>query len=113
MLYRGGMRTHTEIDSFSLELHRLAVDKIRENPALFTKVEATLSRWRSMVSPAAQPYLDEWNRLIEDGVDACLSVAVEDSERGRALRQSSPFSGVLTHKDRFAFLKAWAQKNAA
>jgi hypothetical protein len=41
------------------------------------------------------------------GVDACLAVAVEDSQRAAALRQSSPFSGVLSNRERFAFLKAW------
>ncbi|MDO9002312.1 MAG: hypothetical protein Q7V20_02520 [Aquabacterium sp.] len=101
------MRTHQELDDRSLALHRLIADKIRHDPALFDKARATLDHWRQRVSIRTQPCLDEWAHLMDQGIDACLAVAVEDSERATALRQSSPFSGLLSNQDRFAFLKAW------
>lgn len=101
------MRTHQEIDQRSLAMHRLVADKIRRDPALFEKAKGTLARWRTMVCPASQPYLQEWERLMKQGVDACLTVATEDSERANALRQSSPFAGILTNQERFVFLKEW------
>lgn len=99
-----------ELDRRSLDLHRLAVEKIRRDPALFEKVKATLARWRVTVSSTTQPYLAEWERLIADGMETCLAMAVEDSEHATALRKSSPFAGVLTNQERLAFLKAW-EKN--
>lgn len=107
------MKTHREIDRRSLALHRLVAERVRSDPALFEKAIKTLARWRESVCIASQPYLEEWERLMHQGVEACLSVAVEDSQRAAALRQSSPFSGVLSNRERFAFLKQWRSDDEA
>ena len=107
------MRTHEEIDQRSLALHRLVAERIMRDPALFEKSRLTLARWRETVCVASQPYLEEWERLMNEGVEACLAVALEDSQRAAALRQSSPFSGVLSNRERFAFLKQWARDHEA
>jgi hypothetical protein len=107
------MSTHQEIDQRSLALHRLVAERVMHDPALFEKARMTLARWRRTVCIASQPYLEEWERLMNKGVEACLSVAVEDSQRAAALRQSSPFSGVLTNRERFLFLKQWRSDHEA
>jgi hypothetical protein len=106
------MRTHQEIDARSLAMHRVVAEKIRRDPSLFDKAKATLARWRASGSSPSDPYLDEWERLMERGMDGCLAIAVEDSERANALRQCSPFAGVLTSRERFAFLRAWKAAHA-
>lgn len=106
------MRTHQEIDERSLALHRLVVQKIRQEPILFDKAKATLSRWRKTGCVNSQPYLDEWDRLMNQGIEVCLAMAVEDSQWAIDLRQSSPFSGILTNQERFAFLKTWNHDHA-
>lgn len=105
------MRTHQGIEARSLALHRLVAEKIRLEPALFERAKATLARWRSTVCANSQPYLVEWERLMDQGIEACLAVVVEDSERAAALRQSSPFTGILTDQERHAFLTAWRQRH--
>ena len=107
------MRTHQEIDARSLALHRLIAEEIRRDPARFEMVKTTLARWRVIVCSASQPYLEEWERLVQQGMEACLAVAVEDSPRATALRQSSPLSCVVTNKERFAFLKTWSRDREA
>jgi hypothetical protein len=107
------MRTHDEIDQRSLAVHRLVAERVMLDPSLFDKATGTPARWRETVCISSQPYLSEWERLINHGVEACLSVAVEDSQRAAALRQSSPFSGVLTNRERFAFLKQWRSDHEA
>jgi len=101
------MRTHQEIDERSLALHRLIAAKITHEPLLFERTKETLARWRMTACSGTLPYLDEWERLTNLGADACLAVAVENSERATALRQSSPFAGILTNRERFSFLKQW------
>jgi hypothetical protein len=59
------------------------------------------------VSPATSPYLEEWAGLLDRGLDALLAVATEDTERARALRQSSPFTRILSPAERHRFLRAW------
>lgn len=107
------MPTHQELDERSRAMHCLVVEKIRHNPALFDQAKATLERWRTTVCAASQPYLDEWALLMNQGLEDCVAVAVEDSARATALRQASPFSGLLTNAERFAFLKAWKNSHAA
>lgn len=107
------MRTHQEIDERSLALHRLVAERVMRDPALLEKARKTVVRWRGTVSIASQPYLEEWERLIDQGVEACLVMAVEDSQKAAALRQSSPFAGVLTNRERFAFLKSWQREHEA
>ena len=106
------MRTHQEIDERSLALHRLIAEKIRRDPQLFTRAKETLARWRKSVCAASQPHLEDWERLLGLGVDACLNAAVEESERATALRQTSPFAGLLSNQERFAFLKSWNRTHA-
>lgn len=107
------MRTHQQLDQRSLALHRLIADKIRQDPRLLEKPRQTLARWRKVVSQNAQPYLNDWQQLMERGLDACLSVATQESEHAAAMRQNSPFCGVLTHKERFVFFRDWAKEHHA
>ena len=107
------MTTHAQIDERSLAMHRLVADKIRAEPALFERAKQTLARWRVTVCSASQPYLMEWERLMAQGMESCLAVATENSQRAAALRQSSPFAGILTNQERFAFLKKWKHDHEA
>lgn len=104
------MDTHQEIDNRSLEMHRLVAKKIRENPELFQSAIDTLVHWRAIACEASQPYLKEWEILLGRGYEAALKVAEEDSEWAAAMRQCSPFCGILTHKERFEFLNQWNTK---
>ena len=47
---------------------------------------------------------------LEAMSEAQRLAAVQPTEQGQALRQASPFAGVLTHKERFAFFREWAQE---
>lgn len=104
------MKTHSHqwLDQRSLALHQLIAEKIRRDPALFENVEKTLNRWRTIVCANSQPYLKEWEQIVNQGIDACLAFAVEDSEHANAMRQASPFSGILTNEERWEFFLDWA-----
>lgn len=106
------MQTHQQIDARSLDWHRLVVDRIRANPALFSNVLATIEHLKRMVSPSALSLVLEWDRLAQAGVDRCLAMAVEDSERGRQMRQSAPFAGIIPPREREAFFRRWAADHA-
>lgn len=103
-------RAHAQLDARSLALHRLAADKIRREPALFERVRGTLERWHRVVDAGSRPYVDEWQQLANTGIEACLAAAVEDSPRGAARRQCSPFGSVLSHRERFELFRQWAKR---
>jgi hypothetical protein len=105
-------RTHQQLEARSLALHRLVAEKLRREPALLEIARANLSRWRASATPNDVAYLEVWRRLVEAGVEACIAAATEDSERAAALRQASPFAGILTPAERSAFLLAWRTSDA-
>lgn len=100
-------RTKPNLNARSLDMHRLIADKIRNDPAQMERVRSTLKRWLSIVDGRSLPYLMEWQRLLDAGIDECLKVATEDSEHAATLRQSSPFCGILTEQERLEFLDTW------
>jgi hypothetical protein len=106
------MPTHQELDQRSLAMHRLVAEKIRADTSLIVEAEAVLKRWYQTVSPRTFVYLDAWQRLLLSGVEPCLAVATEDSERAAALRQASPLACLLSNQERFAFLKEWRLRHA-
>lgn len=105
--------THQQIDQRSLAMHRLIARKLRSDPKLLSKARTTLTRWRRMGDESTRSYDDEWARALDEGLDATLRIALGRSQRAAALRQCSPFAGILTPRERAAFLRAWKQRRAS
>jgi hypothetical protein len=105
--------THKDIDDRSLALHRLIAKKLRDQPALLSRAKATLARWRRNADESTRVYDDEWARALDRGLDATLRIALGRSQRAAALRQCSPFAGILTSEERNAFLRAWKRSHAS
>jgi len=91
---------HIPQDYQSLLMHRAAVRLIVDNPDLVHRAESTLARWMSK-SSRAMPLWEQWRRILED---KNWSLATEDSELGRQLRQASPLSTLLTEHTRLEIL---------
>ena len=98
---------HQEHDARSLALHRLAIKRIREQPELLQTAHEIVTRWMLTVAPHTRGYLETWQYLIEQGVDALEEVACQDDERSTALRQSSPISCTLPIEERDEFRLTW------
>ena len=105
------MPIHSDLDERSLALHRLAAARLRRDPAAFEHARQTLARWRQSADVRVQPYLAAWEAIMEKGQESTIDAMLEESERAAALRQASPFAGLLTHTERFAVLKAWRQEH--
>lgn len=95
----------------TLAMHQIAAEKIKRNPEPFEKARAILARWRNMVCQSTQPYLVEWEALMNEGLDVCLAFALEESEHAADMRQSSPFSCILTNEERLRFLAEWRRQH--
>lgn len=104
------MFSPAELDRKSLALHQLVVEKIELDPKLFQRVQQTLQLWRSKENWATRPYLAQWQAVVDDGMQAALARATEETERGQAMRQASPFAGILTEAERLEFLKSWSRR---
>jgi hypothetical protein len=92
---------HLRLDRRSLALHRAIAAKLRADPSLLRIAHDNLDRW-SRQNGRSQPYWDAWRRMLDGPLDGLLRLLEEDDEHMTAMRQASPFAGVLTPRERWA-----------
>ena len=95
---------HQRIDERSLALHNAVAEKLRSEPALLEIAGENLKRWYEGAGHS-RPYLDEWRRLLDLPLEDLLGLMVQESERMTALRQTSPFAGILKPAERWAIYR--------
>jgi hypothetical protein len=91
---------HRIAEARSLALHVLAARRIRADPSLLERAQATLERWiarREGPPPAA---LLEWRALLARPWTEVLARATALTEEGARLRQSSPLATLLSGDER-------------
>ena len=96
---------HGRLDERSLALHRLVAEKVLANPALIDKARGNVRRWQeSHGSPSLA--LAEWEQILTGTPDQVARFLAERSEKATRLRQSSPFTGILTEPERLAIYES-------
>ena len=88
-------------------MHRTIAEKLRRKPELLAIASENMERWRPTAGRST-PYLDAWEAILRRPLEEVLRVIQEDSEQMRAMRQSSPFAGVLSPKERWEIYDAFA-----
>ena len=85
----------------SLAYHRLVAQRLDDR--LVADARRRLRRWeeRGRIHPR---WARQWRTLLEQPTETIANVLAADTERSRALRQSSPFAGALTEHERRAVL---------
>jgi hypothetical protein len=101
---------HRRIDERSLVMHRAIADKLRAEPALLGIAHENLERWYETAGHS-RPYLDEWRRILTLPLEEVLAALARDDERMTALRQSSPFAGVLAPDERWGIYAQFERKS--
>jgi hypothetical protein len=94
---------HNLIDKRSLELHRLVAEKIRQQPELMDFVREKLNRSlsESRLSDSCKDALREWQTILSClPLNEVLDLITQDSDEGQRLRHSTPFSGILSQRER-------------
>lgn len=104
------LRGHERIDRRSLALHQAIADKLRVHPALLEIARENLDRW-SAAQGRSQPYWDAWRVLLDLPLEELLDRLVEESEHMTAMRQATPFAGVLTARERWAVYDRFAAEH--
>ena len=101
------LRGHQRIDRRSLALHRAIAEKLRDNPALLAIARENIERW-TRAGSRSQPYWDAWREILNRPLPEILDLLGEESERMTALRQATPFAGVLEPAERWAIYERFA-----
>jgi excisionase family DNA binding protein len=98
----------TREEEKSLRLHQALLSQMLTEPdAVVAKARNNLDRWTGMHRPDGMTmrYLEEWKRVLDQGLDAVVDVVTSPSQQARELRQNSPFAGVLPNETRLRVLK--------
>ncbi len=90
-------------DRRSLELHRAAVRRLREDPIRLQRARQRVAAWRAGKSPPH--YAERWKEILDRPLPRILAFMVEESDLAQELRSCSPFAGILTPQERWAILK--------
>ncbi len=100
------MRRHEGIDRRSLELARAVVAKIDSDPTRqgLKRAAAVCERW--LAQSDGNPACREWRSVLAGSWRQVRSVLLDESEEGVRLRQSSPFCGVLTPRERWSVYRS-------
>jgi hypothetical protein len=95
---------HARSEARSLAMHRAIAEKVRKNPRLLEAAGENILRWRRQGVDVTA--FAEWEAILERGVEETVRVLTDPSENAARLRQSTPFTGVLTPKERRRFFEA-------
>ena len=97
---------HDLAEARSLAIHRLVAERLRQEPQLVKAASRRVENWaeEGKMHPA---YADAWRELLEGPLDVLLTVLCDRGERAAALRQCTPFVGVIDQQTR---LRIWLQE---
>ena len=102
---------HIRIEKRSIALHRAIADRIRTNPRLMEKARENLQKYLDQFAQENRPLpksFSEWQDILTNrSREAVLEFLVSSGETAGRLRQSSPFAGILTPKERWKIYEAY------
>lgn len=95
-----GALKHRILDARSLAMHCMAAAKIEQDRSLLRVVKNTLDGWSARYEDEIPPALEEWRLLLSQPWAEVSAIITNPGERATRLRQSSPFSTILSPKER-------------
>ena len=95
----------TKHEQISLNLHFLIKKELMSDPDKVISIgKSNLERWKEKYE--REPiWMKEWAVLLAKGVSAIASVLDGVDEKSILLRSSSPFTGIISQKERMEILK--------
>ncbi|MEX2211020.1 MAG: helix-turn-helix domain-containing protein [Gaiellaceae bacterium] len=90
-------RTHRTAELHSLAYHRLVAERLDGD--LVAEARRRLANWQRTGRIDVR-WVSAWEAVLDRPVAGVARAIGADTARGRALRQTSPFAGVLTEQER-------------
>jgi hypothetical protein len=99
------MDLHRLAEERSLAYHLRVAQLVAERPGILVVARQRAKAWAESGEHHA-PYARAWLAILEGGAERVAAAMTDDSERGRALRQATPFAGALDPRERW---KLWRE----
>lgn len=103
---------HSRIDQRSLAFGEAIAARIVGHPEFIEQARATLARWMRNCAPNTRATLEEWNAALEGPGEEIIGILTGTDERSTRLRQSNPFTCVLTEQERNQIIQQFHDKAA-
>jgi hypothetical protein len=102
-----GVDRHRLAELRSLALHKRIAELIKTDPSVVQTAQRRVGGWLdgSERFAGSPEYARRWASLLSGPRRRLLEVLTSDNEESRALRQSSPFAGVLSERERLAIIE--------
>jgi hypothetical protein len=88
----------------SLAFHRVVATRLLDDSTILDFARQRVKSW--MAESPHRPYIKEWAKILGGSTQSVVDFLVDGSERAVELRQSSPFAGVLSARERW---RIWAE----
>jgi len=102
----------TREEEKSLWLHRALLGHLMLEPGTVLEAARTnIRNWKSRqrTDSMATRYLEQWEQVIDGGIDGIVAVLTGLDRTSIELRQNSPFAGTLTDMERKQALRSFHQ----
>jgi hypothetical protein len=99
--------SHRLLEARSLAMHAVIARKIERDPTLLAIAHRNMERWSGRWKDGPPAWLKEWQEVLKQPWQRIAAIITEPSEHGARVRQSSPFAGVLTNKERWRIYEAF------
>jgi hypothetical protein len=102
-------RLHQLAEARSLALHGRVVEFLRDDPSLRDRAYKNVERW-SAEGTLAPAYAERWRQALALPLPELIALLLDPGEEACALRQTSPFSFVVSPQERW---QIWRRVRAA
>ena len=95
------MDLHALAEARSLAIHREIAERLLRDPSVLVRARSTLRRW-SGDGHIAPEYARAWESWLSRKPEEIATLLTDEGQDARALRQNSPFVGIIDPRRRWA-----------
>jgi hypothetical protein len=105
---------HRTAELRSLIYHQRVAEKLLADPAVLARARAKVEALLGVDSGApGRKYAQGWSLLIDGPLHELVSFITSNSQEARDFRQSSPFAGALSPRERWQLWRQAAMKSSS
>jgi hypothetical protein len=85
---------------------------LETDPSVLEAARERVLKWRSEPGPR-KFYVEQWSCILEQPLVEIAAFLCDEGERARELRQSSPFAGAISSRERWRIWREVGDRSAA
>ncbi len=105
------MNLHRLAEERSIAYHRVIAERLLHDRRILDEARRVVDQWMRAASPPPY-YAEAWRAVLAGDPAAVAAFITDPGERARELRQSTPFTGVLSPRERWAIWQAVGESKA-